>query len=308
MPIAPDLAALLEQVNAAPPMHTQTVEEARAAYRLMTVDFRGPEHHIEVGEVVDTEIAGLPARVYRPIGEATGGTRPTVAFLHGGGYVIGDLDTHDALCRRIARDCDAVVVAADYPLAPEHPFPAPVEAALAFVRQVHADRASYGGDDRVAVAGDSAGGNLSAVVAQELRDLPLAGQLLIYPAVDAGTDRPSLTENAKGYGLELDTMIWFVGHYAGTERIDTTDPRFAPIQGDLAGVAPAVVVTAQYDPLRDEGAAYAERLREAGVEVDHVTYDDQNHGFATNDHLADSSRAATEDLVARFGKLLHSGG
>lgn len=308
MPIAPDLAALLEQVNAAPPMHTQTVEEARAAYRLMTVDFRGPEHRIEVGEVVDTEVAGLPARVYRPTGEATGGTRPTVAFLHGGGYVIGDLDTHDALCRRIARDCDAVVVAADYPLAPEHPFPAPVEAALEFVRQVHADRASYGGDDRVAVAGDSAGGNLSAVAAQELRDLPLAGQLLIYPAVDAGTDRPSLTENAKGYGLELDTMIWFVGHYAGSDRIDTADPRFAPIHGDVTGVAPAVVVTAQYDPLRDEGAAYADMLREAGVEVDHVTYDDQNHGFATNDHLAASSRAATEDLVARFGRLLHSGG
>lgn len=309
MTLAPDVAQLLELMNAAPPMYEGTPAEARDAFRMLTVVMRGPDQVPGGVAVSDAVVAGRPARVYRP--SADGETaRPTVAFLHGGGYVIGDLDTHDAFCRRMAVVCDAVVVASDYRLAPEHPFPAAVEDCLAFVREVHADRESYGGSDRVAVAGDSAGGNLSAIAAQELRDLPLAAQLLIYPAVDFGTDYPSLRENGRGYGLDIPTMAWFVHQYVGERRhdgsIDTADPRVAPIKGDLTGVAPALVVTAGYDPLRDEGEAYAARLRETGVRAEQVRYPDQIHGFLCHDHVCATSKEAIEDLLGRFAEVLRA--
>jgi acetyl esterase len=306
--LAPDVANLLQLIEASGnrPIIEGTPQEAREAMRVLMVHLRRPEHAVGGVVVSEDTVAGHPARVYRP--ESAPGPLPTVVFLHGGGFVTGDLDTHDPLCRMLARDCDAVVVAIDYPLAPEHPFPEPVETALAAVREVHGRRGRYGGDDRVAVAGDSAGGNLAAVVAQEARDLGLAAQLLIYPAVDPVGDYASLEENATGYFLDVATIEWFQVHYAGAEPAESLvlDERLAPLQGDLAGVAPAVVATAEFDPLRDEGEAYAAALAAAGVPVDAKRYDGQIHGFANLDHVAPSAKAATDDMLARFKAMLHA--
>ncbi|KAJ1683816.1 hypothetical protein LUZ63_020961 [Rhynchospora breviuscula] len=309
MPLAPDLQPLLDAVNdpGARPMHEGTPQQAREVIG-MTEQLRRPDQAVTGVEVVPDEVAGRPARVYRP--EGASGPMPTVLFLHGGGFVVGDLDTHDALCRLIARECWTTVVALDYPLAPEHPFPAAPESAVAAMREVAERRESFGGDDRLAVAGDSAGANLSAVVAQQCRvlasDLGLQAQLLIYPVVDPYGDYASREENGSGYFLDLPSMAWFQGHYAGEASPETRrDVRMAPLLGDLAGVAPAVVVTAELDPLRDEGEAYAAALAEAGVRVDAQRYDGQVHGFANFDFLAESSRAAILDFLTRFRALLH---
>ncbi len=167
-----------------------------------------------VGSVEDLTVAGRPARLYRPEGD---GPRPTMVFLHGGGFVLGDLDTHDQICRRICSGADTVVLAVDYRLAPESPYPAAVDDALAAVQWAAEHQAELGGGDLLAVGGDSAGGNLSAVAAQELPDL-VGAQVLICPATHVLADHPSRTDNAKGYFLELATMLWFFDNYAGRRR------------------------------------------------------------------------------------------
>lgn len=307
----PELAGLLAFMAkaGAPPMWQQTPAEARASFRRLCVDLRDPAAVPEVAEVRDLTVPGgagdLRARLYRP----EPGPLPTVVFLHGGGFVIGDLDTHDLTCRTIALRSRAVVVAVDYRLAPEHPFPAAVEDAVAAATWVadHAadPAAGLGGDGRVAVAGDSAGGNLSAVVAQAFRDAgrELAGQLLIYPATDLGGSYPSHTENAEGYFLDAPTMTWFGEQYAGTDP-DHGDPRLCPLRGDLAGLAPAVVVVAQFDPLRDDGAAYAAALEAAGVPVRLRTFEGLIHGFIDMGRFSRGAQAAVEETCALFGELL----
>jgi acetyl esterase len=242
--------------------------------------------------------------VYRPEGE---GPFPTVVFFHGGGWVIGDLETHDNQARSVARHGRAVVVSVDYRLAPEHPFPAAVDDAVAAARWAAAHLAELGGDDRLAVAGDSAGGNLAAVVAQQLHadGTPVTAQFLIYPAVDSAGEYPSRVENAKGYFLEQPTMDWFYGHYAGGVD-DPADPRLSPLRAaDLSGLAPALVVTAEFDPLRDEGEAYAEALRAAGVPVRQQRYDGLIHGFFDMGPISAAAQAAIDESCARFGELLH---
>ncbi len=306
--LAPDIAAVLQAMVAsdAPPIIESTPEEAREGFRVLMVHLRGPQHLVNGVTASEDTVAGFPARVYRP--DASTGPLPTVLFLHGGGFVIGDLDTHDPLCRLIARDCEAVVVAVDYPMAPEHPFPEPVEAAIAAAREVHGRLGELGGDIRLAVAGDSAGGNLAAVVTQQARDLGLTAQLLMYPTVDPGGTYASREQNATGYFLDTPTMEWFFAHYVGTETDQAllSDVRLTPLGGDLAGLPPAVVVTAEFDPLRDEGEAYAAAMRQAGVPVDAKRYDGQIHGFANMDHIAPSSaKAATDDMLVRFKALLH---
>ena len=245
------------------------------------------------------------ARVYRPDG--IDGPLPTIAFFHGGGFVIGDLDTHDPLCRLLARECRSVVVAIDYPLAPEHPFPAASEAAVAAIRDLAGRLLELGGDDRLAVAGDSAGGNLAAYVAQSCRDVVRAGQLLLYPKVDAAGGYDSMSENATGYFLDVPTIDWFTTQLLAGDpgSFDVEDLRLSPLRGDLAGLAPAVVVTAGFDPLRDEGRAYAAALGSADVPVEAVEYADLIHGFANMDHVATSAKAALVDLLARFREVLH---
>ncbi|WP_435743306.1 alpha/beta hydrolase [Nocardioides sp. SYSU DS0663] len=306
----PQLAVLLQFLADAgsPPMHEGTPEQARQGFRTLTVDLRDPASLPEVASAEDVSVPGgdgpRPARVYRPRVDA--GPLPTVAFFHGGGFVIGDLDTHDLTCRTIATLCDAVVVSVDYRLAPEHPFPAGVEDVLAAARWVSDHLADLGGDDRMAVAGDSAGGNLSAVVAQAFRDegRALAGQLLIYPVTDMGGSFPSHTENAEGYFLDQATMEWFGAQYVGAAG-DVTDPRLSPLRGRLDGLAPAVVVTAEFDPLRDDGNAYARALAEAGVPVEHRTFPGLIHGFVDMGRHSGAAQAAVEETCALFRKVLH---
>jgi acetyl esterase len=305
MSVDPHIAGLLDLIASAgyPPMHAGSPESARAGMRAMTCGMVQPHQVIGVGEVTESSVPGgagdLDARVYRPEG---GGPWPTVLFLHGGGFVVGDLDTHDQACRRLCRDVGTVVVSVDYRLAPEHPFPAAVEDALAAGRWIAEHLDDLGGEARLGVAGDSAGGNLAAVVAQDLRDR-LTAQLLVYPAVDMFGDYPSRQENASGYLLDQETLVWFFAHYAGDAELSGNDPRHSPLHGSLDGLAPAVVVTAGFDPLRDEGTAYAEALERAGVEVRALHYDHLIHGFLDMafSPAADEAIGAT---LAAFGALL----
>lgn len=304
MPLDPGIATLLDLIKSSgyPPMHESSPEVARKGFRAMTVDTVAPDAVVPVGSVEELEVAGRPARLYRPAGE---GPFPTLVFLHGGGWVIGDLDTHDATCRRICRDAEAVVLAVDYRLAPEAPYPAGLEDALAAVEWAGAHLAELGGTAMLAVGGDSAGGNLSAVAAQTHPEL-VGAQVLIYPATHVLGDYPSREENAEGYFLETPTMEWFFAHYvAGATGVDPDHARLSPHLGDVAGVAPALVVTAEFDPLRDEGEAYAAKLVEAGVPVDLVRYDGLIHGFLDMGLLSPGAAAATADVVRRIKALLH---
>ena len=311
MPLDPHLKDLLDFIASAglPPMSEGTPEAARAGFRALTVDSRTADSLPEVDAVEHLTVPGgdgpRPARVYRP---AVPGPLPTIVLLHGGGFVIGDLDTHDLTARTLANDCAAVVVSVDYRLAPEDPFPAGLEDAIAATRWAAAHLSSLGGDSRLAVAGDSAGGNLSAVVAQAMRDegISLAGQLLLYPVTDGRGSYPSQVDNASGYFLDVDTMIWFDQQYVGhLPDVDPTDPRLAPLHGNLAGLPPAVVVVAEFDPLRDDGLAYAAALSAAGVPVEVRTFDGMIHGFADMGRHSPGAQAALDETTALFRKVLH---
>src|SRR4051812_5435675 len=232
MPLDPEIQAVLSAMEAmnTPPLSQGTPEAARAAFRFMTVDMRNPETVIPVKETEDltipTDAGGVRARVYRP--DSTASALPTVVFVHGGGFVIGDIETHDNQSRAICAGAEAVVVSIDYRLAPEAPWPAAVDDAYAATRWAADNIASLGGDpDRLAIAGDSAGGNISAVVSVLCRDdgPRLAAQLLIYPGVDMDREAPyqSRVDNAAGYFLTAEDMEWFLNHYVGTAS-DLADP------------------------------------------------------------------------------------
>ncbi|WP_341230228.1 alpha/beta hydrolase [Nocardioides salarius] len=312
MPIDPQLATLLTFLEQAgtPPMHEGTADEARAGFRTLAVDLRDPSVLPEMASAEDVHLPGgaaaRPGRVYRPSSDLE--SLPTVVFFHGGGFVIGDLDTHDLTCRLIASRCEAVVVSVDYRLAPEHPFPAGLEDVLAATHWVSDNLADLGGSEAMGVAGDSAGGNLAAVTAQVLRDegRPLAGQLLIYPVTDSAGSYPSHTENAEGYFLDIATMAWFGAQYAGdAPDLDPADPRLSPLHGRLDGLAPAVVVTAELDPLRDDGNAYARALEEAGVPVQHRVFPGMVHGFVDMGRHSEAADRAVDETLALFRPLLH---
>ena len=304
MTVDADIAAFLPVLAAAPPLSDPVA--ARAGFRLMTVDMRDPAVLAPVRSVEDTTYPAAtgprPARVYRP--EADGPT-PTVLFIHGGGYVIGDLDTHDDHARLICNRTGSTVISIDYRLAPENPFPAGYADCTAALRHVVVTVGELGGDPtRLAVAGDSAGGNLSAGVAQYARDegIPLKAQCLIYPGVDFTTDEdayPSRLQNGEGYLLTAVDMLWFREQYAPAD-----DHRASVITGDLEGLAPAVVATAEYDPLRDEGVAYAQLLEKAGVRTIAKTYPGLIHGFFGLGHLSAGARSAVEDICRDFRELL----
>jgi len=299
--IAPIVAAVQKAAEAGPPISEQTVEERREAYQaLSSLPGDGPQ----LDEVTDISIPGpdgnLAARVYRNSG-ATG----IFVFYHGGGYTIGDLDSHDQVCRRLATQSHSTVVAIDYRLAPEHPFPAGVNDAWAALQWVDANRAELGGagDAKIVVGGDSAGGNLSAVVALMARDagLDLAAQLLVYPAVDVNDDSPSMTENAEGYVLTRQTMEWFNEQYAA----DAADWRASPILADShEGLATALVITAQYDPLRDQGARYAQTLKDAGVDVTLSNYEGMAHIFFQLAPIVDAATKAIGEVADAAKKAL----
>lgn len=301
MPLDPGIAGLLEFIKAAgyPPMNEGSVEEARKGFALLAQASVPRSGAIAVGSVSEAEVAGLPARVYRPDVE---GPVPTVIFFHGGGWVIGDLETHDNACRRLCVDTDSVVVSVDYRLAPEDPFPAAVVDALKSAHEITQSLEAYGGSPTWAVAGDSAGGNLSAIVAQTLPGA--SGQLLIYPAVDVFGDYESRAANATGYLLDLPVMEWFVGLYL-TSHVEPTDPRLSPLHGVRPDLPPAIVATAEFDPLRDEGKAYADALAAAGVPVDLICFDGMVHGFIDMATESPAADAAIADMNRRFSALLH---
>ena len=257
---------------------------------------------IELATVTDREIPGpagpIPVRVYRPAGEAP---KPVVVYFHGGGWVLGSLGTHDGTCRRLADGADAVVVSVDYRMGPEDRFPAAVDDSYAALTWVAAHAAELGADPaRLVVAGDSAGGNLAAVVSQLARaDGPaIRFQLLVYPVTDHEFTSMSMKENATGYYLTRDAMRWFYGHYLGDPG-QGGDPRVSPLRAsDLSGLPPAFVLTAQYDPLRDQGIAYADALRAAGNGVEMTMYEGLFHGFFSMFDLIEAGKAAFDDAIA----------
>jgi acetyl esterase len=254
----------------------------------------------------------LPVRHYTPVDASTGQPAPLLVFFHGGGFVVGDLDTHDALCRLLCRDAGVHVMAVDYRLAPEHPAPAAVDDCYAAYRWALEHAAELGADpSRVAVGGDSAGGNLSAVVSQLARNdgitLP-ALQVLLYPATDFSSDTRSKTLFADGFFLTKTDMDWFRDNYLAGSALDTDDPRISPLLAeDLSGLPPALVLTGGFDPLRDEGNQYAEALAAAGVTVDHRQFGPVVHAFANFFPLGGASATATAEVVSAVRAHLSRG-
>jgi acetyl esterase len=260
-----------------------------------------------VAEVVDRGIPGpagtLPVRIYK---SGAPSPAPVLVYFHGGGWVCGNLDTHDSLCRALANAARCVVVSVDYRLAPEHPFPAPVEDAYAATAWVSDNGARLGADPtRLAVGGDSAGGALAAAVCLMARDRggpAITCQLLNYPATDYAFDTASYVENASGYQLTREGMIWFWNHYLATPA-DGCHPYASPLRAeDFSGLPPAIVITAEFDPLRDEGEEYARRLMAAGVPVHLLSYPGLIHNFVRMFPILEAGRAAIEET----GELLRS--
>lgn len=302
MSVHPQIAALLERVERSPlpPYHTVPAFVARRIYR-DTRSALAPKPP-EVAEarlmIFGNRVA---VRAYRPL---AGEMLPALVFFHGGGWSIGDLDTHDVVCRQLALGARCAVFSVDYRLAPEHPFPAAVEDCFFATKFVFENHGSLKIDSsRIAVGGDSAGGNLAAVVALMARDAggpPLACQLLVYPATDQRCEFPSHERNAEGYLLTKDAIGFFRSAYLPDPR-DYTDWRASPLLAQShASLPPAFVVTAGYDPLLDEGRAYAERLADSGVETVYREYPDMVHGFILFGGALDAANAAIAECCERL--------
>lgn len=278
----PEIADMIEMMGAvpAPELSSLSPEGAR---QFSEGIFPEPAEPEPVGDVMELSVSdeGVPIRVYVPERE---GPYPTLVYYHGGGWVIGDLDSHDETCRVLASEADCLVVSVDYRRSPEHKFPTPLEDCYTALEWVFENAESMQIDtDSVFVGGDSAGGNLAAAVALLARDNEgpeIARQVLVYPVTDYGFDTPSYEENGDGGLLSRADMEWFWDHYLRDE-IDGKNPYASPLQAQrLEGLPPATVITCGLDPLRDEGAAYAKRLEEAGVPVTHHNYEDCIHGIA----------------------------
>lgn len=288
-----------------PPISEQTPEFVRGNYLAMAAAF-GP------GEAVQTADGTLPGpagsiryRSYRPDG---GGPFPILVYYHGGGWVAGDLDTHDHLCRMLCAGSGCLVVSIDYRLAPEHRFPAAVDDSVAAYEWVVENASTLGGDPaRIAVGGDSAGGNLSAVVCLVERDRGGRQpdfQLLIYPGTDMTMSQPSVEENAEGYLLEKEQMVWFNDHYVPNPQ-DRSDPRASPLLADShEGLAPALVISAEFDPLRDESTAYVEKLLAAGVPAQLSEYEGAIHAFVQFAPMLSIGQRAADEACAALRSAL----
>jgi acetyl esterase len=297
VPVDPAFAPILESIASMPPPPpgSDPVAAARAGTDAMFVHPSPPEVN-----VVDRTIPGpggdIPVRVYTPVDAAT----PTgvLVYFHGGGFVAGSIASHDGTVRELAAQAGCIAVSVDYRLAPEHPYPAAFDDCVAALAWVAEHAPELGGDpDRLAIGGDSAGGNLCAAVALRNRDVAgpaLKLQLLVYPVIDPACATESMAANATGFMLTADSMRWMWQTYAGDGGLDENDPYLAPVAAkDLRGLPPAVVVTAEFDPLRDEGEAWARRLEEAGVPTTLVRYDGQIHGFFSMYALAPQAKVAT---------------
>ncbi len=303
MPLDPQAKAFLDQMTAmgGPPLHTLSVPDARAL--MVALAGMSGTSGVPLAKVANRTIPGnggpIPVRVYTPEGSDP---FPLLVYYHGGGWVIGNLDTHDSVCRELAHGTECVVVSVDYRLAPEHRFPAAADDCYTALQWVAAHAAEIGGDPkRIAVAGDSAGGNLACVTALKARDKgapALVFQLPVYPVTDYSCDTPSYHENATGYLLEADAMAWFWGHYLGRES-DGESSYASPLRADdLRGLPPALVITAEFDPLRDEGEAYAKRLTDAGVPTRLRRFDGMIHGFFGMSAIMDQAKTAVAESCA----------
>jgi acetyl esterase/lipase len=306
MPLHPDLEAFLDLVNAADPakrrpMSRMTPSEARADYAASTLslDRRGADVEVQAVSIARRDDGVLPARLYR--GPSERRPLPTLLFFHGGGYVLGGLDSHDSLCRDLARRAACAVLAVDYRLAPEHRFPTAFFDAEDAQRWLEREGPRLGLDtSRVAVGGDSVGGTLAialSIAARELgRPQPVL-QLLMYPCTSGGFEHASHDRYARGYLLEQDTLRWMFAHYLHSES-DRRDWRFAPLQAeDLSGLARAHIALAEYDPLVDEGLAYAQRLNDAGVAARAQVYPGMVHDFARLGTLIEEADQLRSDLA-----------
>lgn len=282
MPVDPQIQALLDRGTGVPATHTLPVAEARQQYEARITLMAPPA---PVATITERSIDGpggpLRLRIYTPFGS---GPFPLMMFFHGSGFVLCSLDTHDGMCRNLAAGIGCVVVSVDYRLAPEHKFPKGLDDCLAATRWAAAHGAELGTyPARIMLAGDSAGGNMAAVTALRVRDEggpALCGQMLLYPVTDYHTPgTPSYAQNADGYGLTRNTMEWFWGHYLANP-LEAENPYASPLRArDLSGLPPAYVMSAEYDPLRDEAELYGQRLRAAGVPTEITRHPGMNHGF-----------------------------
>ena len=301
--LAPEFAPVLEGFAQAPPIPSLPVEAVRGMFEQF--DFGEDE---KLAEVRDLEIDGaagpIPARFYRPLGDPRG----LILFYHGGGWVVGNLQSHDKAVRALANRSECAVLAIEYRLAPEHVFPAGLEDCYAALQWADRHKRDLGlGDLPLVVAGDSAGGNLAAVVAVMARDRKgpaLAAQLLIYPATSSGQDTPSYTERGTGSLLTKADMVWFWNHYA-PEGMDRTDPRMSVLlTEDLGRLPPAVLAIAEFDPLRDEGVAYGRKLASADTAVTVLYYRDLPHGFLTFYQMSPGASRALDEMATSLKSAL----
>jgi acetyl esterase/lipase len=297
MPLHPQAAALIASAAGGKPVEEMTIEEGRAALEERVRLMGGSPQ--EVATVRDLSAGSVPVRVYAPSADQP---LPALVFFHGGGWVKGSLQSHDVVCRALANGAGCVVVSVDYRLAPEHQFPAAIDDAFASVQYVAAHAAELGIDpDRLAVAGDSAGGNLAAGVALLARDSGgprLVHQLLIYPVTDYNLDTASYLANADGFMLTREAMRFYWRHYLRSDA-DGDDPRASPLRASrFDGLPSALIITAEFDPLRDEGRAYASRLEAAGVPVTYSEYAGLVHGFVTYMDVIDQGKVAVAEASA----------
>ncbi|MDA1076185.1 MAG: alpha/beta hydrolase [Proteobacteria bacterium] len=305
MPLAPEYQAMLDELAATPgpALSELPAADARALYQMM----RPVNPDIEVGSIRQATAAGpmgdIPLRIYTPKGA---GPFPVFVNFHGGGWVIGDLETADAACRDLCNTAGCVVVSVDYRLAPEHLYPAAVDDAYAATCWAHSNAAVLKSNGKLAVGGESAGGNLAAIVAQKARDEngPVIDfQLLLYPVVDSDLSRASYSENGDGYILTTETMRWFWDTYC-PDASRRKEPAASPMLGKLNNLPPTLVVTAEFDPLRDEGLAYAKALTKAGNVAEGVCYDGLVHDFFGTAQIFQSSRHAFEQVCSKLREAL----
>jgi len=308
MPLDPRARALLDGMEALgePPLEELSVPEARQRMaNFKEIQAEPPP----IATVEDRTLPGaagaLPVRIYTP---QVALPAPLLVYFHGGGWTIGDLDVTDVPSRALAHATGGVVVSVDYRLAPEHRFPAALDDCYAATRWAAEHAAELGGDaKRLVVIGDSAGGNLAAAVALQAREQggpPIAYQVLIYPVIDYSFDRPSYRDNADGYLLTTAAMRWFWGHYLGDEA-DGADWRASPLRAaDLSGLPPALIATCEFDPLRDEGEAYADSLRAAGVAVKLHRYAGMIHGFYWMSKVLPQAQELLDEIAAELQSAL----
>ena len=289
MPLHPQSQFIINFIDSLgdKPFEEDTPQNARDIRNARTTPSTLP-----IFETKDIDAGGVPARLYKPNNNTN---LPLLVYYHGGGWVLGNVDSHDGVCRALAMQSECAVLSVEYRLAPEFPFPIPLTDSVTATRWAYDNAASIGCDaTRIAVGGDSAGGNFAAIIAN-MQVIPCAYQLLIYPVTDCRLGHPSHQENKDGPFLTHAGMKWFVEHYLSGNQGTATDPRVSPLLDTdevLAAAPPAFVITAEFDPLRDEGEAYAKRLSSLGVAVSHVRWSSQFHGFVSLADFLDDGKAA----------------